>query len=89
MMFALLALVAAIQAKAPDVQPVSAPAPVPAPATAPVATAAPEPVMEEVAVEPEEEEAELPTRQICRYVEVSGSRFPVRRCRTVTIYPDD
>ncbi|WP_395650413.1 hypothetical protein [Brevundimonas sp.] len=85
MMFALIALVATLQAKGPDVQPVSAPAPVsqPAPAPAPV-------VVEEPVAEPEfVEEAPLPTRQVCRYVEVSGSRFPVRRCRTVTIYPED
>ena len=85
MMFALIAMVAALQAKSPDVQPVSAPAPVsqPAPASAPAAE-------EEPVVEPEYvEEAPLPTRQVCRYIEVSGSRFPVRRCRTVTIYPED
>ena len=88
MMFALIALVAALQAKSPDVQPVSAPAPVsqPAPASAPAAEE--EPVAEPEYVE-EAEEAPLPTRQVCRYVEVSGSRFPVRRCRTVTIYPED
>jgi hypothetical protein len=40
--------------------------------------------------EPEPEvEAPLPTRQVCRYVEVTGQRFPVRTCRTVTIYPDE
>ena len=38
--------------------------------------------------EPEAEPA-LPTRQVCRYVEVAGQRFPVRSCRTVTIYPDE
>ena len=40
--------------------------------------------------EPESEpeaEAPLPTRQVCRYVEVAGQRFPVRSCRTVVIEP--
>jgi hypothetical protein len=38
--------------------------------------------------EPEPEaEAPLPTRQVCRYVEVAGQRFPVRSCRTVVIEP--
>ena len=52
MMFALIALVATLQAKSPDVQLISAPAPVsqPAPAPAPVVV----------------EEAPLPTRQVCR-----------------------
>jgi hypothetical protein len=94
MMFALLMLIAA-QTQPPKpqeaAQPVSAPAaattlptaPVPAPqsASATVEAAPPEPE--------EEPEAALPTRQVCRYVAVTGQRFPVRTCRTVTVYPDE
>lgn len=37
----------------------------------------------EVGAEPAAPEPQ--TRQICRYVEVTGQRFPVRRCRTVVV----
>lgn len=98
MLFALLSLMTVIQT-----QPL-AQVPVPQIATPIVATQPPappespsptieEPVPVEAALpepEPEPEaEPELPTRQVCRYVEVTGQRFPVRSCRTVTIYPDE
>jgi uncharacterized membrane protein len=100
MLFALLSLIAVLQTQSPKpetVQTVSAPtvttaptaatapaAPTPSAAESPAAEAAP------AEVEPEPEvEAPLPTRQVCRYVEVTGQRFPVRTCRTVTIYPDE
>ncbi|HEY0926435.1 hypothetical protein [Brevundimonas sp.] len=88
MLIAVLALFAALQSQtpAPVVQvatlnpaPPSAPAAAPAPAPAP-AESAPEPEPEAEA-EPAAEEA--PTRQVCRFVEMPGRRFPVRRCRTV------
>lgn len=104
MLFALLTVIAALQTQAgPEtVQTVSAPtvstsptaATAPAAPTsaagAPVAEAAPAEAQPEPEPEPEPEvEAPLPTRQVCRYVEVTGQRFPVRTCRTVTIYPDE
>jgi len=100
MLFALLTVIAALQTQAgPEtVQTVSAPtvSTSPTAATAPAAppSAAGAPVAEaapaEAQPEPEPEpEAPLPTRQVCRYVEVTGQRFPVRTCRTVTIYPDE
>ena len=94
MMIALLALVAALQSQTPSppfvqvaaltpAKPVSAPAPTPpAPAVAVEATAE-----AEAEPEPEAEPAAEPprTREVCRYVEVTGRRFPERRCRTVEI----
>lgn len=95
MLFALLSLIAVLQTQSPKpetVQSVSAPVVSTAP-TAATAPAAPTPPAAESSVaepEPEPEvEAPLPTRQVCRYVEVTGQRFPVRTCRTVTIYPDE
>ena len=99
MLFALLSLIAVLQTQSPKpetVQTISAPAVSTAP-TAATAPAAPTPPAAESSVaeapaeaEPEPEvEAPLPTRQVCRYVEVTGQRFPVRQCRTVTIYPDE
>lgn len=104
MLFALLTLLVAVQTQPAKLEPVqtvaapiaapaapAAPTPPVAPASASVATvdtaeaAAPQPE-----AEPEAEvEAPLPTRQVCRYVQVTGQRFPVRSCRTVTIYPDE
>ena len=83
MLFSLLALVAALQTQAPAPQVVRValnppPAATPAPAPAAPAQAEPEPAAEAVAEEPR-------TRQVCRYVEVAGQRFPQRRCRTVPI----
>lgn len=78
MLFTLLALVAALQTQTPPevVRVVLTPPPAAAPATPPPAE-----------VEPEVEETPPPprTRQVCRYVEVTGQRFPERRCRTVVI----
>ena len=87
MMIAVLALVAALQSQtpAPVVQVTalspaeSTPSPAPAATPAPVeADAMPEVEAEPVAAEPR-------TRQVCRYVEVPGRRFPARRCRTVPV----
>ena len=84
MLFSLLALVAALQTQAPAPQVVRValnPPPAATPAAPPVAPAAqaePEPAAEAVAEEPR-------TRQVCRYVEVTGQRFAQRRCRTVPI----
>lgn len=90
MLIAVLALFAALQSQtpAPNVQvaaltpaaPVSAPAPTPAPAPveAPAEAAAPEPEVEPAVEEPR-------TREVCRFVELPGRRFPVRRCRTIEI----
>jgi hypothetical protein len=98
MMIALLALMAALQTQpakpvaAPPIVivPVSRPAPTP-----PLPAETPPPAAEtaDTSVASEEPayeaEPELPTRQVCRYVQVTGQRFPVRSCRTVTIYPND
>lgn len=88
MLIAVLALVVALQSQtpAPVVQvaalppagPVSPPAPAAAPAEAPVEAAAPEPEAEPAAEAPR-------TREVCRYVEAPGRRWPVRRCRTVQV----
>lgn len=93
MLFALLTLLVAVQTQPPKthepVQPVSAPMAAPA---VPAAAPSPAPVLEIAPPEPEAEpeaEPELPTRQVCRYVEITGQRFPVRTCRTVTIHPDE
>ena len=84
MLFSLLALVAALQTQAPAPQvvrvaltppPAETPAPPPA---APAAQPEPEPAVETVPEAPR-------TRQVCRYVEVTGQRFAQRRCRTVPI----
>jgi NAD(P)-dependent dehydrogenase (short-subunit alcohol dehydrogenase family) len=99
MYIALLALVAALQTQAPAPQVVRVSAVAPArPATAPATPAAPAVAVEtavdavvEAAAEPEVSPGAEPaapepqTRQICRYVEVTGQRFPVRRCRTVVV----
>jgi hypothetical protein len=64
---------------------VQAPPPVAAPAPPPPPTPEPEPAP---VVEEEDAVAEPPpvrTRQVCRYVDVSGQRFPVRTCRTVPV----
>lgn len=95
MLFALLSLIAVLQTQSPKpetVQTVSAPTVSTAPiaATAPAAPTPPAAESSVAEAEPEPEvEAPLPTRQVCRYVEVTGQRFPVRTCRTVTIYPDE
>jgi hypothetical protein len=94
MLFALLVMMAA-QAQSPKqetVQTVSAPYsstavptsshPAPAPPSADVIE--PTPTEAEPEFEPE-----LQTREVCRYVEVTGQRFPVRRCRTVTVEPTE
>lgn len=84
MLFSLLALVAALQTPAPAPQVVRVALTPP-----PAATPAPSPAAP--AVQPESEPAaeaapeEPRTRQVCRYVEVTGQRFPQRRCRTVPI----
>jgi hypothetical protein len=99
MYIALLALVAALQTQAPAPQVVRVSAVAPArPAIAPATPAAPAVAVEtavdavvEAAAEPEVSPGAEPaapepqTRQICRYVEVTGQRFPVRRCRTVVV----
>lgn len=82
MFFALLALVAALQTQSstPQVSRVALTPPRPAAEAPPAATA---PTAEP---EPEAEPAAEPrTREVCRYVEVTGQRFPQRRCRTVVI----
>lgn len=99
MLIALLTLLAALQT-----QPSNSVAPIPAPIQTagvpaisprpfspppPVEAAPAPPLPAEVAEPAEEAEPEPQTRQVCRYVEVSGQRFPVRTCRTVTVYPDD
>jgi hypothetical protein len=95
MMIALLALIAALQTQAPSPPLVQVAAlrpatPVPASTSAPPASASA--VVEanvEAEAEPdtEDEAVEAPprTREVCRYVEVTGRRFPERRCRTVVI----
>lgn len=101
MLFALLTFIVAVQAQPPkpqdSVQTVSAPIfvsvpPAPTFPTSAPASVAPAAAIEAVLPEAEAEaepelEAELPTRRVCRYVEVTGQRFPVRSCRTVTIDP--
>lgn len=83
MLFTLLALVAALQTQTPTHPEVVRVALTPPPAVAPARPAAP-PLAE---VEPEVAAAPPPprTRQVCRYVEVTGQRFAQRRCRTVVI----
>ena len=85
MLTAVLALIVLLQSQTPTpgAQATASPAPpVAAPATPPPASseeaAAPEPQSEPVAEEPR-------TRQVCRFVELPGRRFPVRRCHTVEI----
>jgi len=82
MLIAVIALVVALQSQtpAPVVQVAALPPAGPATPEAPPATAEPasEPEAEPVAEEPR-------TRQVCRYVEVPGRRFPARRCRTVQV----
>jgi len=81
-LFTLLALVAALQTQTPTPPEVVRVALTPPPVAAPARPAAPPPAE----VEPEVEEMPPPrTRQVCRYVEVTGQRFPERRCRTVVI----
>lgn len=99
MLIALLTLLAALQTQpsrpaAPipaPIQTAAAPAisPTPLSPPPPVEAAPAQPLPAEVAEPAEEVEPEPQTRQVCRYVEVSGQRFPVRTCRTVTVYPDD
>lgn len=82
MLFTLLALVAALQTQTPTPPEVVRVALTPQPLAAPARPAAPPPAE----VEAEVEETPPPrTRQVCRYVEVTGQRFPERRCRTVVI----
>lgn len=88
MMIALLALLAALQSQTPapvvqvappsPAEPASAPAATPASAPDEVVAEAPEPGAEPVA-------GQARTRQACRFVEVPGRRFPVRRCRTIQV----
>jgi len=82
MLTAVLALVVLLQSQtpAPVVQAAPAPPAEPAPVAAPVESPVEATVVPEAEVEPE---AEARTRQVCRYVELPGRRFPVRRCRTV------
>lgn len=55
------------------------------------------PVTTDTAIEGSEEAAgdvepvfePVRTRQVCRYIEVTGQRFPVRSCRTVVIEQDE
>lgn len=93
----LLALVAALQTQSAQVQsappliPVVALTPArPASVPAPAPTPAPAEAAAEVEPEPEEEPVvEQPrTREVCRFVERPGWRFPERRCRTVVIQDD-
>lgn len=92
MLLALLTVIAALQQQ-PAAKPPETPVRMASTTTAPPAPApAPAPVPVEVAPAPEPEpevEPETQTREVCRYVEVAGSRFPQRRCRTVVVYPED
>lgn len=83
MLYALFALIAALQTAPPPVLPPPPPPPVEAPPPAPPAVPEPEAEPEEEAPPP------VKTRQVCRYVDVSGQRFPVRTCRTVPVESDD
>lgn len=83
MLYALLALIAALQTAPSQPLPPTTPPP-PPPVEAPPPPPAPEPQ-----AEPEEEAPPVKTRQVCRYVDVSGQRFPVRTCRTVPVESDD
>lgn len=90
MLITVLAFLAALQSQtpAPNVQvaaltpppPASAPtsAPAPAPVEAPAEAAAPEPEAEPVEAAPR-------TREVCRFVDAPGRRFPIRRCRTIEV----
>lgn len=91
MWIALLALVAAFQTQTPQTPLVQVaaltppPRPAAAPAPQPAAAAAEAPVAEAPVAEAEPEVEQQKTRQVCRYVEVTGQRFPQRRCRTVPV----
>lgn len=82
MLIALLAVVAALQTQTPPPVPVAAPVP-----AAPVSVPAPAPTEAPAEVEPEPEPVveEPRTREVCRFVDLPGRRFPVRRCRTVPV----
>lgn len=92
MLFAFLFTMALTQVQSSKPEPaqtVSTPTVSTAPATpSPAVPDAVSSSADTAAIEPEPE-PELQTRQVCRYVEVAGQRFPVRRCRTVTIEPED
>jgi len=92
------------QASAPSSSPGQVQAQAPLPAQAQVAQvvrvaafAPSRPVTADTATEGSEEAATdaepvfepVRTRQVCRYIEVTGQRFPVRSCRTVVIEPDE
>lgn len=86
MLLALLSFVAVLQTPPPaPPQPAPPPAPPPPPATAPAdpPSGEPEPAVRDEAVE--EEAPPVRTRQVCRYVDVPGQRFPSRTCRTVPV----
>lgn len=84
MLFTLLALVAALQTQTQTPEPqVVRVALTPPPAA--TATPAPAPAATERLEEAEAVVEEPRTRQVCRYVEVTGQRFAQRRCRTVAI----
>lgn len=54
----------------------------------PAAVQAEAPEPEPVAGDVEPAFEPVRTRQVCRYIEVTGQRFPVRSCRTVVIDQD-
>lgn len=93
MLLALLTFVATLQTPLPappmPVEPAPPPvtAPAPPPHTPPSNTEPePEPAVEDDAVD---DDPPVRTRQVCRYVDVSGQRFPVRTCRTVPVRSND
>lgn len=83
MLIAVLALVVTLQAQTPAPVVQVAALPPAGPTAPPPPEAAPEAVAPEVEAGPGAEEPR--TRQVCRYVEVPGRRFPARRCRTVPV----
>jgi len=92
MLITVLTLIAVLQTQSVKPQDAIQTVSVPIGSSAPASTETPTQPEPEAAQDEEpayESEPELPTRQVCRYVQVTGQRFPVRTCRTVTIYPDD
>lgn len=88
MLIAVLALVVALQSQTPAPGVQVAALPPAGPASPPAAEAAPGPAEAGDADAPDVEAApadEARTREVCRYVEVPGRRFPTRRCRTVAV----
>jgi hypothetical protein len=83
MLIAVLALVVTLQAQTPAPVVQVAALPPAGPTSPPPPEAAPEAAAPEFETGPGAEEPR--TRQVCRYVEVPGRRFPARRCRTVPV----